>query len=163
MKEIELRFSRPMALFVLLFGVPFFLTTISFLCLGLVVITLKAHEREVSELVLFYIGGPAIIAFASIFLWAIVRYRESLFTEFRFSQDGICIQSSRYGMLRMRWDDIEQACFSQTFKLVRLHSPKLLGTLAVMNTGTSELSEEFQAAVSLMKQELRSRWRERWL
>lgn len=149
----------------LILGIPV-LIAVAFCLAGVLLWFLFMPARQSQHLgsqnlIAAYLLFPVLIA---LFVWAIsllVRYRESLFTTFRFSAAGIVVQNSRYGELVLHWHDVA-ATYSAPAKMIVLRSPKLAKPLAVMSFGGSA-APEFIAARTMIRLRIGDRWKQRWL
>lgn len=158
MTDIVIRFPKPIAIFFLLAGLPVFvLLTFVAVWMTLSVHTL-AGKFPIWGLVAAYVIFPATVVFSCASVLFIFRYgKETLFTTFRFVEQGINVENSRYRSLMILWSDIESASYSRSLKIVVLRSSKLVVPIAISQW------ENFPEAVCLMKQKIGQRWVEKWL
>jgi hypothetical protein len=110
-----------------------------------------------------YLVFPALVALLSWHLWALLRYREALFTTIRVFGSGIMIQNTRYGVLALNWADV-RATYSRVGKMVVLESPKLIRPLAIMSFGGlyGQPDPYFLASKAMVQCLVGERWTERW-
>jgi len=158
MTDFVVRFPRPIAVFFLIVSVPFFVL-LTFLC---VLITSSMHTFAATlpiwALAAAYAIFSATVVFSCASILFIFRYgKESLFTGFRFMEQGVCIENSRYHALMLSWPDIESASYSRSLKIVVLRSPKLALPIAISQW------KNFPEAVGLMKERMGARWLEKWV
>lgn len=111
-----------------------------------------------------YLLFPVLVVLFSWIVWAILRYREALFTTIRVSDSGIVVQNTRYGMLLLNWNDVH-ATYSRFGKMVVLESPKLIRPLAIMSFagGAGGPTHQFLAAKAIVQRSVGERWSEQWL
>lgn len=158
MTDIVVRFPRPIAIFFLLVGLPV-LILVTFVAGWMTLcIHALAEKLPVWALMAAYVIFPTMVTvgFASVFFS--FRYgKETLFTTFRFVEQGVNVENSRYHSLMILWSDIESACYSKSLKIVVLRSSKLGEPIAISQW------KNFPEAVQLLKQRIGERWVEKWL
>ena len=158
MNDIVVRFPRPFAIILLITGVPVFV----FLALMGIWMTISmpvlAGKFPVWAAVAACVIFPAMVVFSVASAHFCVRYgKESLFTTFRFSEQGIHIENSRYHSLLISWSDLESVTYSRSLKILLLRSTKLVAPIAVSQW------QNFPEAVQLSRQQMGGRWVEKWL
>jgi hypothetical protein len=158
MTDIVVRLPRPIAIFLLIFSVPFFVL-LTFVC---VFVALSMHTSAetypIWRMVACYAIFSATVVFSCASILFIFRYgKESLFTTFRFVEQGIYIENSRYHALMLSWSDVESASYSRSLKIVVLRSRKLAVPIAISQW------KNFPEAVELLKERIGERWVEKWL
>jgi hypothetical protein len=163
MSEIIIRFPKPLAFFLAIVGVPFFIV----LTLAFTVMTFSLHtiaeQMPVWKIAAGYVLMPFMAIFSAVGTATVIRYgRETLFTTFRLSDGGVAIENSRYGMLRLAWRDIDAATYSRVMKTVVLTSHRLAKPIAIMNNAQVE-SDEFRTAISMVRQNLQDRFNAKWI
>ena len=158
MTAIVIRLPRPVAIVFLLAGVPVFaLLTCVAVWMTLSVHTLAGQFPDWGLLVA-YILFPAMAVFGFANLLFVFRYgKETLFTTFRFAEQGIILENNRYSRLMILWSDIESASYSRSLKIVVLRSGKLEAPIAISQW------KNFPQAVHLIRQKIGQRWVEKWL
>ena len=158
MADIVIRFPRPVAIAFLLAAVPVF----AFLTCVAVWMTLSLHtlagKFPTWGLLAGYVLFPAMAVFSCANALFAFRYgKETLFTTFRFAEQGIILENSRYRRRLILWGDIESASYSRSLKIVVLRSGKLEAPSAISQW------ENFPAAVRLIEQKIGRRWVKKWL
>jgi len=158
MIDIAIRFPRPVAIFFLLTGLPFFV----FLTFVAVWMTLSLHtlagKFPIWGLVAAYVIFPAMVVFSCASVVFSFRYgKETLFTTFRFIERGINVENSRYRSLFILWSDIDSATYSRSLKIIVLESRKLATPIAISQW------KNFPEAARLIKRKIGLRWVENWL
>lgn len=158
MADIVICFPRPVAIAFLLAGVPVF----AFLTCVAVWMTLSLHTLTGKFptwcLLAGYVLFPAMAVYGCANVHFFFRYgKEALFTTFRFAEQGIILENSRYRRLLILWGDIESASYSRSLKIVVLRSGKLEAPIAISQW------ENFPEAIRLIEQKTGQRWVKKWL
>src|ERR1700722_12376783 len=90
--------SRPRALILLFVGIPLvFVMTALFAAIMVSVPFLPIKKADFQMLATVYLLFPLLVVFFAWCVWAMLRYREALFTTIRVSSSGIVVQSAHYG------------------------------------------------------------------
>jgi hypothetical protein len=162
-REIIVRFPKPFALFLLVVWLPMS----GFLAVAGTLMTLwlptVAGTFPMWKVAAGYLLFPILVIVSIAGVFAFFLYaRETLFTTFRVTDDGIGIVNRHYGSLVLAWADVETARYSRSLKLVVLESRTLKAPIAIMNNA-HDPSAQFQAAVVQIKKNVGARWVATWL
>ena len=106
------------------------------------------YEPSPQTLVNEFILVPMVLTIFASLAWYPIRYREALFTTFN---------------VVLGWHDVNSATYSRLGRLIRLQSPKLATTIAIMSNHKSSFSPEYESARSMIRNGLQGQWREQWL
>lgn len=146
-------------------GIPLVIVmTALFAAIMVFVPFLPTKKADFQMLATVYLLFPVLVVVFAWCAWAMLRYREALFTTIRVSSSGIVVQNAHYGVLALNWADV-QATYSSFGKMVILQSTKLVRPLAIMSFGGGRNgpSREFLAAKAIVQRNVGKRWREQRL
>ncbi|GFE90459.1 YdbT family protein [Steroidobacter agaridevorans] len=154
MADVQIRISKPIAIVALGLGMPAIAVIVAVLSW---VIATELFKGRFDPLALPVI---LIVALFGRLLWVMTQHWESLFTTFRVSDAGVEIENRRYGAIALQWSEIDSASYNKLFGLVTLHSSKLSKPIGIMNNNTAQMSEEFEAALEMVRKYLAGRIQE---
>jgi hypothetical protein len=109
-----------------LLGIPVVIAVVMMFLAGMGIATFLLARKFDLEIFLAAYLFPALTALMSWALWAVLRYRESLFTTIRVSTSGVVVQNSRYGVLLLPWEEL-RATYIRVGRMVILEASRLTG------------------------------------
>ena len=155
MTNVQLKFPRLLGLVILFVGVPL-MVSVTAILLWLVAVELGRGEFDLILLVLL-----ASIVHLGILISGTLKDWESLFTAFRLSDGGVQIENRRYGVLFLRWGEIDSALYSKYLKTITLRSSRLQKPIAIISINIQKPSAEFEEAIKLVKRHMVGRYKEK--
>ena len=162
--DVTVECSLPRALLMFAGMALFVILAALFVGIMISVPFLPMKKADLQMLATIYLVFPALVIVFVWCVWAMLRYREALFTTIRVSDSGVLVQNAHYGVLPLTWGDV-QATYSSFGKMVILQSEKLVRPLAIMSFGGGRNgpSPEFLIARAIVQRNVGERWRERRL